>query len=142
MKNSGVKKQPGCSWVEGKNGISTFLVGDKSHPRSKEIYYLLGRLMEMIKSIVPQIDFALHDVGEEEKSNILGDHSEKLALAYGLLIAPKGGVIRVTKNLRVCEDCHSAFSFISKVVEREIVLRDSSRFHRFKEGVCSCGGYW
>ncbi|KAJ3683330.1 hypothetical protein LUZ60_013557 [Juncus effusus] len=99
--------------------------------------------MERIKCIgyTPQVDFVLHDVDEEEKSNILGDH-EKLALAYGLLIGLKGGVIRVTKNLRVCGDCHSGFSFISKVVEREIVFRDSSRFHQFKEGVCSCGRYW
>ncbi|KAJ3683183.1 hypothetical protein LUZ60_013410 [Juncus effusus] len=84
MKEMRIKKQPGC-------------MGDKSHPRSKEIYDLLGRLMERIKSIgyTPQIDFALHDVDEEEKSNILGDHSEKLALAYGLLVAPKGEVIRV-----------------------------------------------
>ncbi|KAJ3708743.1 hypothetical protein LUZ61_012448 [Rhynchospora tenuis] len=144
MKKSGIIKQPGCSWVESKTGITTFLVGDKSHPRSKEIYELLQRLMDRIKGIgyVPQVDFALHDVDEEEKSSLLSEHSEKLALAYGLLTAPKGSTIRVMKNLRVCGDCHSAILYISKVVEHDIILRDSSRFHHFRKGVCSCGGYW
>lgn len=144
MKKSGITKQPGCSWIESKTGITTFLVGDKSHPRSKEIYEVLGKLMNRIKGIgyVPQIDFALHDVDEEEKSSLLNEHSEKVALAYGLMTTSKGGSIRITKNLRVCGDCHSAISYISKVVEHEIILRDCSRFHHFRKGVCSCGGYW
>ncbi|OMO79409.1 hypothetical protein COLO4_24441 [Corchorus olitorius] len=31
---------------------------------------------------------------------------------------------------------------ISKLVNREIVVRDANRFHHFKDGVCSCGDYW
>ena len=42
----------------------------------------------------------------------------------------------------VCGDCHSAISYISMIIESEIILRDSSRFHHFKKGSCSCQGYW
>ncbi|XP_072954255.1 pentatricopeptide repeat-containing protein At5g16860 [Typha angustifolia] len=144
MKKSGIKKRPGCSWIQGKQGTTTFFVGDRSHPQSLKIYDLLGTLMERIKAMgyVPQVHFALHDVDDEEKSCLLYEHSEKLALAYGILTCPPGSPIRITKNLRVCGDCHSAFTFISMIVDHEIILRDSSRFHHFKKGSCSCGGYW
>jgi len=144
MKKSGIKKRPGCSWIQGKKGISTFFVGDRSHPQSQQIYALLGTLMERIKALgyVPQTDFALHDVDDEEKTSLLSEHSEKLALAFGILTSSPGTPIRITKNLRVCGDCHSAISFISMIIDHEIILRDSSRFHHFKKGSCSCGGYW
>ncbi|XP_062231075.1 pentatricopeptide repeat-containing protein At5g16860-like isoform X2 [Phragmites australis] len=144
MKNSGIKKRPGCSWVQGKKGTASFFVGDRSHPRSPEIYALLERLIDRIKAVgyVPETNFALHDVDDEEKNNLLAEHSEKLALAYGLLTTSPGCPIRITKNLRICGDCHSAFTYISKIVDHEIILRDSSRFHHFKNGSCSCGGYW
>ena len=144
MKKSGIKKRPGCSWVQGKKGTASFFVGDRSHPLSPEIYSLLERLIGRIKVMgyVPEINFALHDVDDEEKNNLLTEHSEKLALAYGLLTTSPGCPIRITKNLRVCGDCHSAFTYISKIVDHEIIVRDSSRFHHFKNGSCSCGGYW
>ncbi|CAA6660299.1 unnamed protein product [Spirodela intermedia] len=127
MRKMGVKKRPGCSWVQGRKGATTFYVGDRTHPQSAQIYALLSSLIQRIK---------------EEKTSLLMEHSEKLALAFGILTSPPGAPIRITKNLRVCGDCHSAMGFISRVVEHEIILRDSSRFHRFKDGSCSCGGYW
>ncbi|KAF8765800.1 hypothetical protein HU200_008311 [Digitaria exilis] len=144
MKKSGIKKRPGCSWVQGKKGTASFFVGDRSHPLSPEIYALLERLINRIKAMgyVPETNFALHDVDDEEKNNLLAEHSEKLALAYGLLTTSPGSPIRITKNLRVCGDCHSAFTYISRIVDHEIIVRDSSRFHHFKKGSCSCGGYW
>jgi pentatricopeptide repeat protein len=144
MKNKGIRKRPGCSWVQGKKGTASFFVGDRSHSLSPQIYALLERLIDRIKSMgyVPETDFALHDVDDEEKNNLLVEHSEKLALAYGLLTTSPGTPIRITKNLRVCGDCHSAFTYISKIVDHEIIVRDPSRFHHFKNGSCSCGGYW
>ncbi|KAL5232109.1 hypothetical protein ABZP36_030885 [Zizania latifolia] len=144
MKKSGIKKRPGCSWVHSKKGTASFFVGDRSHPLSTQIYALLERLIDRIKAMgyVPETNFALHDVDEEEKNNLLAEHSEKLALAYGLLTTSPGCPIRITKNLRVCGDCHSAFTYISKIVDHEIIVRDSSRFHHFKNGSCSCSGYW
>ncbi|KAI3711605.1 hypothetical protein L1987_70144 [Smallanthus sonchifolius] len=144
MKDTGIRKRPGCSWVQGKTGTATFYVGDKTHPLSKEIYNLLGDLIYQIKALgyVPDTNFALHDVDDEEKGDFLVEHSEKLALAYGILTTAPGVPIRITKNLRVCGDCHVAITYISNIIDHEIILRDSSRFHHFKNGYCSCKGYW
>ena len=50
--------------------------------------------------------------------------------------------MRIVKNLRICRDCHRAFEFLSTVLEREIIVRDKNRYHRFWNGVCNCGGFW
>ncbi|XP_047180832.1 pentatricopeptide repeat-containing protein At5g16860 [Vigna umbellata] len=144
MKRSGIKKRPGCSWVQGRKGVATFFVGDRSHSQSQQIYETLADLIHRIKAIgyVPQTSFALHDVDDEEKGDLLFEHSEKLALAYAILTLPPAAPIRITKNLRICGDCHTAITYISKIIENEIILRDSSRFHHFRKGSCSCKGYW
>ncbi|KAL6511545.1 hypothetical protein OROGR_021142 [Orobanche gracilis] len=144
MKKSGIRKRPGCSWVQGRKGTAIFYVGDKSHPIAQEIYNLLYDLIYRIKKMgyVPETVFALHDVDEEEKRDLLLEHSEKLALAYGILTTAPGVPIRITKNLRVCGDCHTAITYISRIIEHEVILRDPSRFHHFKNGSCSCRGYW
>lgn len=143
-KDRGVKKQPGCSWISVDNAVHTFVVDDQAHPHIEEIRTELNRLVAAITEAgyVPDTRFALHDVEEEEKVGHLGYHSEKLAIAYGLLRTAPGTAIRIFKNLRVCGDCHTATKFISKVVEREIIVRDSNRFHHFKDGLCSCRDYW
>nr|GEV94549.1 hypothetical protein [Tanacetum cinerariifolium] len=79
---------------------------------------------------------------EEVKEEILMHHSEKLAIAYALMNTPKNTTLRIIKNLRVCKDCHLAIKFISKIVGREIIVRDATRFHHFKNGACSCRDYW
>ncbi|KAK0606900.1 hypothetical protein LWI29_005927 [Acer saccharum] len=144
MKHSGIKKKPGCSWVQGKKSTTTFFVGDRTHPESQKIYEILADLIQRVKALgyVPDTSFALHDVDDEEKGDLLSEHSEKLALAFGILTTSPGAPIRITKNIRVCGDCHTAFTYISMIIDHEIILRDSSRFHHFKEGSCSCRGYW
>jgi pentatricopeptide repeat protein len=144
MKNRGLKKQPGCSWIEFKNKVHVFLVGDRSHAQSEQIYSTLKSLDRQMKQdgYVPDTKFVLHDVEEELKEHILYQHSEKLAIVFGIINIPSGTPIRIFKNLRVCVDCHTATKFISKIVEREIIVRDGSRFHHFKDGLCSCGDYW
>ncbi|KAJ6917969.1 hypothetical protein NC651_012238 [Populus alba x Populus x berolinensis] len=74
----------------------------------------------------------MHDVDEEEKVHSLRDHSEKLAVAYGLLKVPEGMPIRVMKNLRVCGDCHLTIKVIAQVTGREMILRDTNRFHHLR----------
>ncbi|KAJ0736124.1 putative DYW domain-containing protein [Helianthus annuus] len=81
-------------------------------------------------------------VEDNEKARLLWVHSERLALAFGLISTPSGCPIHIMKNLRICLDCHVVFKFISNIVKREIVVRDINRFHHFKDGVCSCGDYW
>ncbi|OVA12914.1 Pentatricopeptide repeat [Macleaya cordata] len=144
LKDQGMKKSPGCSWIEINGKAHLFLGGDTSHPQVKEIYMLLEALPKKIKvaGYVPDTSFVLHDVSEEEKECNLTTHSEKLAIAFGLLNTSPGTVLRVTKNLRICGDCHSATKFISRIYGREIIVRDVNRFHHFKDGSCSCGDYW
>ncbi|KAH6776209.1 Tetratricopeptide repeat superfamily protein [Perilla frutescens var. hirtella] len=144
MKIMRVKKEPGCSWIEHSDEVHKFLAGDTRHPQSEHLYAYLNDLYERMKKegYVPDTSCVLHNVDEEEKENLLCGHSERLAIAFGLLNTPPGTTIRVSKNLRVCNDCHSATKFISKIVDREIVVRDVRRFHHFKDGTCSCGDYW
>ncbi|CAL1372817.1 unnamed protein product [Linum trigynum] len=144
MKDSNVKKEPGMSWMEIKDKVHAFIVGDRSHPRSKEIYDKLEELSEPLRKAgyVPMVETDLHDVEEREKAKLLYHHSEKLAVAFGLIATPPGAPIRVKKNLRICLDCHTAIKLVSKIASREIIVRDVSRFHHFKDGLCSCGDYW
>nr|XP_043622062.1 pentatricopeptide repeat-containing protein At3g57430, chloroplastic [Erigeron canadensis]XP_043622063.1 pentatricopeptide repeat-containing protein At3g57430, chloroplastic [Erigeron canadensis]XP_043622064.1 pentatricopeptide repeat-containing protein At3g57430, chloroplastic [Erigeron canadensis]XP_043622065.1 pentatricopeptide repeat-containing protein At3g57430, chloroplastic [Erigeron canadensis] len=144
MIRNGVKKEPGCSWIEFDDEVHKFVAGDNSHPQSEQLHEFLETLSERIKKegYVPDTSCVLHNINEEEKETLLCAHSERLAIAFGLLNTPPGTPIRVAKNLRVCNDCHSATKFISKVVEREIIVRDVRRFHYFKDGKCSCGDYW
>lgn len=144
MKKIGIVKQAGSSWVNLKGLRHSFLSGDRSHPLSEKIYQKLDWLGEKLKEFgyVPDQRFALHDVEDEQKEAMLSYHSERLAIGFGLISTVEGSTITVMKNLRVCGDCHSAIKLIANIVEREIVLRDSSRFHHFRDGFCSCGDYW
>ena len=144
MEDRGVVKEPGRSWLEVNNKVHSFVSDDSSHPQIQEIHSELERLHAEMKTVgyVPDTRFVLHDVDKTEKERALCNHSEKLAIAYGLITTPPGSSITITKNLRVCGDCHSATKFISKITQREIIARDASRFHHFKDGVCSCGDYW
>ncbi|KAI9384352.1 hypothetical protein POPTR_012G048800v4 [Populus trichocarpa] len=144
MRNKGVKKVPGYSWLEVQNKIHTFKVGDTSHPHTDKIYTFLEEMDLKLKQegYISSTNLVFHDVEEEEKVHMLKYHSEKLAVAYGILYIPAGRPIRVIKNLRVCEDCHNAIKYISKIVGRLIILRDNHRFHYFEGGSCSCRDFW
>lgn len=145
MNDRGVKKAPGYSMIEVEGVVNEFLAGGRAHPEAKQIYLKVNEMLERITSIgyVPDIDGAsMHDVDEEEKEKPLYYHSEKLAIAFGLLKTKAGETIRISKNLRVCRDCHEASKLISKVYDREIIVRDRNRFHHFRMGECSCQDYW
>ncbi|KAL5990739.1 hypothetical protein ACLOJK_011643 [Asimina triloba] len=51
MKSKGIKKSPGCSNVELGNRVHTFVVGDRCHPQSKEIYAKLDSLVGKMKEV-------------------------------------------------------------------------------------------
>lgn len=140
----GLRKNPGCSWIEIKSKIHVFVAGNKSHPQSKKIELFLKEVRKRMKGegYVPKKRYALINVDDMAKEDALCGHSEKLAIAFGILNSPKGKTIRVAKNLRVCGDCHEVAKFMSKMVNREIILRDSNYFHHFEGGRCSCRGYW
>ncbi|KAL0304562.1 UNVERIFIED_CONTAM: Pentatricopeptide repeat-containing protein, chloroplastic [Sesamum radiatum] len=145
MKDAGLKKEPGGSSVEVHGSVHEFVVGDSTHYRSKEIYLKLEEIAVVLKSVgyVPNKSQLLQLVEEEDmQEKALHLHSERLALAFGLITLGPSQPIRIVKNLRVCEDCHSVFKLVSKLYDREIVLRDRHRFHHFKGGCCSCMDYW
>ncbi|KAM1358500.1 hypothetical protein TB2_045469 [Malus domestica] len=144
MREKGLIKDLGHSLIEVNGKLQAFHVGDKSHPRSKEIYEELESLERRLKEagFIPNTDSVLHDLNHEETEETLCNHSERLAIAYGLISTAPGTTLRITKNLRACVNCHSATKLISKLVNREIVVRDAKRFHHFKDGCCSCGDYW
>ncbi|RZC67187.1 hypothetical protein C5167_010881 [Papaver somniferum] len=74
------------------------------------------------------------DVEDDKKEHILTSHSKRLAIAYGIINTRPKTPIRIFQNLRVCGDCHNATKLISKITEREIIVRDSNRFHHFRTG--------
>ncbi|GAB2285430.1 hypothetical protein Dimus_019881 [Dionaea muscipula] len=145
MKERKVKKEPGISWFEYKNTVYQFIAGgDKSHPNWGKIEVYMKELMSEMKKkgYVPDTSSVYHDLDKEEMESNLIHHSEKLAIAFALIIIPPNLPIRVMKNLRVCDDCHGAIKLISEIRQREIIVRDATRFHHFKNGRCSCGDYW
>ncbi|XP_050208875.1 pentatricopeptide repeat-containing protein At4g33990 [Mercurialis annua] len=143
-RDRGLKKTPGWSSVEVNNKVDVFRTADKTHPKYEEIYKELIKLTAKMKILgyVPDLSFVLQDVEEDEKEHILMSHSERLAIAYAIISTPPKTQIRIFKNLRVCGDCHTATKYIARITEREIIVRDSNRFHHFKNGICSCGDYW
>ncbi|XP_011627497.2 pentatricopeptide repeat-containing protein At2g29760, chloroplastic-like [Amborella trichopoda] len=144
MRERMIYKEPGCSSIEINGEVHEFGVRDKAHLRSKELCKMLEEISRRLKMVgyVAKTSEVFFDVQEEEKELALCYHSEKLAIAYGLIHTDSGATIRIVKNLRVCGDCHTATKLISKIFDREIVVRDRSRFHHFREGSCSCGDYW
>ncbi|KAJ8628775.1 hypothetical protein MRB53_022098 [Persea americana] len=144
MRERKLRKEPGCSYIEYKERIHLFLVGDRSHPLSKDIYKMLDELEASMKGLYGFEDCNV-DAGNKDDDAVMlaaGVHSEKLAIAFGLLKTKPGSEMVVIKNLRVCGDCHLFIKLITKIVNRAIVVRDASRFHRFENGVCSCNDYW
>lgn len=144
MNKRGLSKTPGYSLIEVGNKVHAFFARDQSHPCMELINQMLESLKTQMEAAgyIPDTSCALHDVEEEVKVKMLWGHSERLAIAFGIISTPAGSVIRITKNLRVCSDCHSVTKYISKIVRREIVVRDANRFHQFIDGNCSCGDYW
>ncbi|KAJ4965108.1 hypothetical protein NE237_016957 [Protea cynaroides] len=144
MKSKGLQKTRGCSSIEIHGTVHEFYVGDKSHPRAEEIYMMLEKIKSRLRNVgyTPNTSPVLFDIEDEEKENAVSYHSEKLAIAFGLISTEEGVPVRIVKNLRVCQDCHTAMKFISKLFNRDIVLRDRNVFHYFRDGFCSCRDYW
>lgn len=139
-----VRKKPGYSSIDIGKENQVFFAGETNHPMKDEIVSLLKELDAEMRRMgyVPDTSFVLHDMEEQEKERQLFWHSERLAVAYGLLRTVPGTVIRIVKNLRICGDCHTVLKFISGIVKREIVVRDATRYHHFKDGGCSCNNFW
>ncbi|XXG68169.1 hypothetical protein AAC387_Pa06g1319 [Persea americana] len=144
MEDRGIKKIAGCSSIVVDGLVHEFIAGDRSHTQFKEIQAIIGEMVKRLKLLgyvagTSQISL---DIDEEEKEDALFSHSEKMAIAFGIMKVGGNLPIHVLKNLRVCKDCHSAIKLIARIWNREIIVRDRSRFHHFKEGQCSCNDFW
>ncbi|KAL6269398.1 hypothetical protein ACE6H2_026309 [Prunus campanulata] len=144
VKEKEKKKLAAQNLLEVRSRVHEYRAGDTSHPENDKIYAQLRGLREQMKEAgyIPETRFVLHDIDQEGKEDALLAHSERLSVAYALLSSPARSSIRVIKNLRVCGDCHNALKIISKIVGRELIMRDAKRFHHFKDGLCSCRDYW
>ncbi|KAL0741545.1 hypothetical protein Bca4012_083058 [Brassica carinata] len=144
MKERRVKKEPGVSWISIRNQTHMFLSEDNQHSEIVLIYAKVKEVLSKIRTLgySPDVAGGYHDVDEEQSESNLSYHSEKLAVAYGLMKTTENSPLYVTKNVRICDDCHSAIKLISRLSNRLIVVRDSNRFHHFQDGQCSCCDYW
>lgn len=144
LRDAGIAKEPGCSWIDVTGKVYSFVAGENTLPEIGEVRRMWRSLEERIREVgyVPDTTVVLHELEEEEKVEALRWHSEKQAVAFGLLRTAAPSTVRVFKNIRMCKDCHNAARLISKVTGREIVVRDKKRFHHFRGGICSCGEYW
>ncbi|XVF48485.1 hypothetical protein PTKIN_Ptkin03bG0194300 [Pterospermum kingtungense] len=146
-KAKGLRKEAGRSWVEIDKEVHFFYGGDNTHPLIEQIHEVLKEMEKRMKQelgYVHGVKFALRDIDEESKQESLRVHSEKLAIGLAILHGGWGEarVIRVFKNLRICGDCHDFIKCLSKILKVVFVVRDANRFHRFKDGQCSCRDYW
>ncbi|KAG5036868.1 hypothetical protein JHK86_017708 [Glycine max] len=144
MTAMGVKIPNVWSWIQVRQTIHVFSTEGKSHPEEGEIYFDLYQLISEIKKLgyVPDTNCVHQNIDDSEKEKVLLSHTEKLAMTYGLMKIKGGTPIRVVKNTRICQDCHTAAKYISLARNREIFLRDGGRFHHFMNGECSCNDRW
>lgn len=144
MNYRGIRKVPGCSSIEIENVVYEFVVSTLMEKGHEELYKMLVDMKKELKvaGYATYTDMVSYDIEEEEKENTLMYHSEKLALAFGLLKSSPDMTLRIVKNLRICQDCHQFFKLVSLLYRRDIAVRDRNRFHHFSGGTCSCKDYW
>ncbi|XP_059634276.1 putative pentatricopeptide repeat-containing protein At5g52630 [Cornus florida] len=130
------------SWISIKDKVYSFKPDDQFHPPHGELDKLLGDYLEKARTLGYESQGGLEVTDEENvettSSNVV-HHSEKLAVAFGLLNTPDAATIRVNKNISMCRDCHSFIKFISLLTARKIIIRDRKQLHKFFNGQCSCG---
>lgn len=144
MKEKGILTIRGFSTIELKGMVHEFVADNVSHPRKNEIYKMLSEILQQLKiaGYVPEASSELHDIYVTEKETGVSYHSEKLAMAFGVLSTPPTTTIRVANNVRICGDCHNFAKFLSSVYNRKVIIRDRNRIHHFREGKCSCDDCW
>ncbi|XP_057983005.1 pentatricopeptide repeat-containing protein At2g29760, chloroplastic-like [Malania oleifera] len=144
MEDRSIEKPAGWSYIEINGTLHRFFASHKSHPQANEIELMVKDMAVRLKSAgyVPSTAQVVFDIDEEEKQTVVSHHSERLALAFGLINCSSNDTIRIVKNLRICADCHLVFKLLSKIYSREIIVRDAIRFHHFSNGFCSCKDFW
>ncbi|KAI9200194.1 hypothetical protein LWI28_003954 [Acer negundo] len=144
MEEEKISKIQDWSWICIKDKVHSFKPNDRLHPQSAEMYKLLDELLNKAESLGYKSRECLELIDEDDEIKTFSSavyHSEKLAVAFGMLNTLNAAPILVIKNTSMCRDCHNFIKIISSVTGREIIIRDSKRLHRFVDGHCSCGGF-
>jgi hypothetical protein len=136
-KRVGASKKPAIASIEVNKELHEFIIGEDRDEQRLTIEQIIG-LQAKAQGYVPNLDLVLKPVSDSSKEVAVCHHVEKLAIAFGLLNTPQGETLRVTKNLRMCNDCHDTGKLVSQIEKREIILRDDCCLHHFKNGLCSC----
>jgi len=132
------------SCYECKGELHCFTVENWNHPQSDLMKNKLDQWTGKLATYgyVPDTSWVLWDIKEEAKKIKLCYHSEKMALAFAIINSSPNDHIFITKNLRMCPDCHAATAAISVLENRDISIRDANRWHHFRHGTCSCNNFW
>ncbi|XP_058769836.1 pentatricopeptide repeat-containing protein At5g52850, chloroplastic [Vicia villosa] len=128
MRERGLRRSPGQCWMEIRSRVHHFSAGEK----------IDDEINEKLEFLTTEFRNRGYQYQENEDKLY---HSEQLAVAYGILNVPTIAPIRIYKNSLICPHCHTFIMLSTKVVGREIIVRDRKRFHSFKDGQCSCRGH-
>ncbi|CAI8604415.1 unnamed protein product [Vicia faba] len=128
MRERGLRRSPGQCWMEIRSRVHHFSAGEKIN----------DEINEKLEFLTTELRNRGYQYQENEDKIY---HSEQLAVAYGVLNVPTMVPIRIYKNSLICPHCHTFIMLSTKVVGREIIVRDRKRFHFFKDGQCSCRGH-
>ena len=138
-----IPKYSGVTRTEVDGIIYEFCAQDVRHPRSKDIYERLEILHDQLIKLGYKPNESVLTKNETNIEWSIYAHSERLAIAFNLISTPPGTTIHLTKNLRMCIDCHEVSKLIAQLTQREIIARDRLRIHYFtKDGRCSCNDHF
>ncbi|XP_029119440.2 pentatricopeptide repeat-containing protein At1g19720 [Elaeis guineensis] len=140
-KESKLDSSLSCCWIEVRNEVYSFITGEQADVDLESKFTELNGISVDVKVVPPAFYDDRLEI-EEEKEEIDGIHSEKLAIAFAISNLPAFRSIRIIKSVRMCTNCHNACKLISKVYQREILIKDPKCLHHFKEGKCSCRDFW
>ncbi|CAM4802829.1 unnamed protein product [Rotaria magnacalcarata] len=146
LHKSGCKKQIGVTVTDIDGKLWKFRAHDRSHAESAEIHEQVDRMSKRIIEHGHKYDasWIVRPMQPDETiETLLCGHSERLAMAAHFIRNRKPKRIQMTKNLRICGDCHEVTKLVALIYQCEIVVRDTNRMHHFNmNGQCSCQDYF
>lgn len=145
MEEEKVGKLKDWSWISIKDKVHSFKTNDKTHSQSslicKTLEDLLAKAKDLGYEMLGSVEISDEDEEEEETPSPATYRSENLAITFGLENLPSSSPVRVVKSTLICRDSHNFIRYVSTLTDREIIVKDSKRLHKFVDGQCSCGNF-
>ncbi|KAH7373422.1 hypothetical protein KP509_17G054900 [Ceratopteris richardii] len=137
---AGVHRKFGKAIIQIGNTFHSFVAGNVNEKQSEMIYDRLKAACtrSVDETLSEKLVNLLTSVLKIYKDDVLCGHSELLAIGLGLLSTQERTTLRISKNLRMCGECHAITKFICKFEKREIMVMDTFCVHHFKNGLCCC----